>query len=71
MFSFIVFRLHFKSNILKGKLTEITPGINYYLSTSLSKCFTQIFLTSTRNFDRSAFFSRTNSKTTLETCRGH
>ena len=46
MFSFIVFRLHFKSNMLKGKLTEITPGINYYLSTttSLSKCFTQFFL---------------------------
>ena len=26
MFSFIMSCLHFKSNILKGKLTEITPG---------------------------------------------
>ena len=48
MLSFIVFRLHIKSNILKGKLTEITPGINYYLSTSLSKCFVQFFLTRCR-----------------------
>jgi hypothetical protein len=51
MFSFIVSCLHFKSNILKGKLTEITPVINYYLSTvltSLSKCFMQNFLTSTK-----------------------
>ena len=58
MFSFIVSCLHFKSNILKGKLTEITPVINYYLSTvltSLSKCFMQNFLTSTQNFAGSAF----------------
>jgi len=67
MFSFIVFRLHFKNDILKGKLTEITPGINYYLSTSLSKCFMQIILTSTQNFARSVFFSHTNSKTTATT----
>jgi hypothetical protein len=39
MFSFIVFRLHFKSNMLKGKLTEITPGINYYLHVPLPLFF--------------------------------
>jgi hypothetical protein len=33
MLSFIVFRLHFKSKILKGKLKELTPGINYYITT--------------------------------------
>ena len=61
MFSFIVSCLHFKSNISKGNLTEIMPGKNYYLTTSMSKCFTQMFLISMQNFAGSAFFSCTNS----------
>jgi hypothetical protein len=43
MFNFYVSCLHFKSNILMKKLTEIMPGINYHLSSSLSKCFTKVF----------------------------
>ena len=68
MLSFIMSCLHFKSNILKGELTEITAGLNYYLSTSkLSKCNTQIFSTSMRNVAGSVFFSCTNSKPTTTT----
>jgi len=40
------------------------PGINYYLHVLV-----QILLTSMQNFDRSAFFSRTNSKTTAITVK--
>ena len=67
MFSFIVSCLHFKNNFLKGNLTEIMPGKNYYLTTSMSKCFTQMFLISMQNFAGSAFFSCTNSKPTVTT----